>query len=269
MIKLFALHDSDTELRKFGSFEVDFQRAKELNKQGYGIFLTFNDFTGARKKTNLQKINYWACDIDEGSKEEQMQRIKALLFQPTIIVESNKGFHCYWKARNGVIQDYERIANGIAYKLKADKACKDPLRLLRMPNYYHMKNPNKPFLVKVIEKNKNEYTNEEMKFYFSIQKKRLRPIKITGDKSKYFDEKNWESYFKISRICKGNRNNRLYYVVRRCEDLGLSNSETEYIVKSINNKITESLSENEVNQILRGRRIIWANCKNTCCRIQK
>ena len=57
MTHLFALNDGKDKSK--GTFEVDYSRAVELNKEGYGIFCTLNEFEGRRKRENLKKIN---CD---------------------------------------------------------------------------------------------------------------------------------------------------------------------------------------------------------------
>ena len=141
MARLFAIHDYDNKLKRKGAFEIKPEEVQELNKQGYGIYMCVNEFNGARKIENLQKINFWIADLDSGTKLDMINRIEELVLQPSIIVETKKGYHCYWKAENATFENYTEIEKGLIKKLNADKACKDVTRLLRFPTSYHMKNP--------------------------------------------------------------------------------------------------------------------------------
>ena len=111
--------------------EVKESQCSYYNQKKYGVFMTFNTFEGARRlKENLKEICFWACDIDKGTKEEQFQRIKQLILKPNIIVESKNGFHCYWRAKDGTKENYQKIVKGIIKKLGADESAKGSVKFI-------------------------------------------------------------------------------------------------------------------------------------------
>lgn len=266
---IFALHDYDEELKKKGAIDITkhIHNLKRLeddatrgNRKGYGIFWVLNDFEGARKKENLKKINYWFCDIDNGSKEEQLKRIKALLIQPSFVVETKNGYHCYWAVKGSAsIENFERIEEALIRLLDGDVHCKDPLRLLRCPGYYHMKQPAHPFLVDFVEGlgSNKEYTEKQMLDAFCYKKDDTKPLPIPkiyiSNKSDFLDENKWEKIFKISDIYKGNRNGTLTRYTFWLKDEGFSASEIRYVIEGINNKLIDPLPKRELEQLLRSK----------------
>lgn len=268
-MRIFALHDYDEKLKAKGAIEItkqyyDLKRieddAQRGNRKGYGIFWVVNDFEGARKKENLKKINYWFCDIDAGSKEEQKNRIEGLLIPPSFVVETKKGYHCYWAVKgSATLENFERIEEELIKLLDGDTHCKDALRLLRCPYYYHMKTPAHPFLVQIVEGlgSDKEYTEQQMLNWLCRKKENSTPkVKmkyIGGDKSDFLDENKWEKIFKLSEIYKGSRNGTLTRYTFWLKDEGLSAREIDYVIRGINNKLVEPLPERELSQLLRSK----------------
>ena len=254
MVRIFTLHDYDNELKKRGAFEITYQEIKEYNNQGYGIYMTVNDFEGTRKADNLSKINFWYCDMDNGSKESMMLKIKSLALKPSIIVETKKGYHCYWKVEGDATKEnFREIVKGLINKLDGDKACIDVCRLLRFPTSYHMKEPDSPFFVKIIEQNNKGYTEEKMLCAYQLPRPKFKPIKFDGEKKDFLDETKWERIFKISQIGNGNRNATFAKYIFWLKDLNLNNTEISYIINGINQKISEPLDQSEINTLLNSK----------------
>lgn len=129
------------------------------------------------------------------------------------------------------------------------------------------------------------YNEKEMIDYFAIPKKQVQKSNksYTNDKSLFFDETKWDDLFglstgtprrykngdivhdengnvvykkSLSLIGDGNRNNNLARIALWLRDEHLTNQDIAYIVRTINSKyIKPSLSEREVTQILRGKKI--------------
>lgn len=251
--KFYALHDYDESLKKKGAFPVKYEDLEKYNKLGYAIYWTPNDFDGDRKAKNLIKINFWIADIDEGSKEGQMQRIKALALKPSKIIETKKGFHCYWTAEDATIENYKDIECGIIEKLKADKACKDVCRLLRFPNYYHLKDPDNPFLVRCIYNSDEKYKESEMLFTFRLPKQVYNVIHYDGDKQDFVDETKWEQIFKLNMISEGGRNNRFSEIAYCLSKFGFSKDVVMNSLLRMNQKIKRPLDEWEIKTIVNGK----------------
>jgi len=252
--QIYALHDSDPELKKKGAFSIELNDAEKLNKEFYGIFHTPNIFKGARKKENLVNIRFWLADIDDGTKEQQMDLINKAKYKPSLIIETKKGYHCYWNAKDATIENYRVIEQGLIYALNADKGCKDVTRLLRCPNFLHMKDKNNPFMIKIIQKNDEVYREAEMLFGFPIPKPKHERIKYeTNDKSDFLNPDNWDRIFKLNMIGEGSRNNEMCRIIFWLRDLGFCGSDIENAVLEMNNRLSNSLPQHEINFLLKGK----------------
>lgn len=253
MYRCFVLHDYDPELKKRGAFEVKINELEKYNNLGYGCYWCLNDFNGSRQAKNITKINYWIADIDEGTKKEQLDRIHSLLLQPSMVIETKKGYHCYWEAENATIENYRKIELGIIDKLKADRACKDPVRLLRMPYYYHMKDKDNPFLVEIVEDNGKKYTEEKMLYIFELPEKKNNKSNLPKNVD-IFNENKWEDIFHISRITRGCRNNELFKCMMKMKDMGYT-TEISQVLNGINSKLSNPLPQYEIDSMLKGKRL--------------
>lgn len=128
----------------------------------YGVFWTVNAFRdGVRKKDNLESILSWSVDIDIGTKESQREKIKQFL-TPTLVVETKRGYQCYWDALDPSLELYDRIQLGLCDFFGGDKNARDISRILRMPYFYHCKDPSDRFLVTIAHSSTKKYTEKQM-----------------------------------------------------------------------------------------------------------
>lgn len=142
------------------------------NKLPYWIFFSVNPMEiGKRNRDSVKKIQTWICDIDDGDKEKQLELINNAKLKPSLVVESNHGFHLYYLAKDSLTE--EQYENGNRwlknYYWWDAKVCKDTARVLRIPWYYHMK--WEPVLVKYRRdlSSKEVYTMEQMTDWFPNQ----------------------------------------------------------------------------------------------------
>lgn len=128
----------------------------ERNEEGMEIFWAVNSFKGqSRKEENLASLDYLYADMDKLDKEE-MKEIISKGLPPTIIIESKNGFHIYWELKEPLeptpnnLKRYKAIlSNLIVPFYRSDNAAKDAARVLRVPEFYHLKEPSNPFLIKL------------------------------------------------------------------------------------------------------------------------
>ena len=139
----FRLHDSQPS----SMLDIEPREAKFWNSKGWGIFATVQQFNGARRKENLQRIRAWAVDLDEGTKEEQRERIQGSPLMPSSVVETKNGYHVYWYAKDAKAEHYRPLLDRLVEFFRADKNARDLARVLRVPGFYHLKDPSDPFLV--------------------------------------------------------------------------------------------------------------------------
>lgn len=164
MTQLYRLHDSDEELKRKGAVTVASRdEATEWNREGWGIFSTVNDFKGPRRIQNLSRINAWAVDMDEGSKAEMWRKLSTARLVPSKVVETKRGYQAYWNAKDAIASHWNAIVlDRLVPYFGADPNARDLARILREPDFYHMKNPAEPFLVTVVHSRPVSYTEWQM-----------------------------------------------------------------------------------------------------------
>lgn len=166
MSQIYRLHDSDPGAHG-GAKRISIEQAQADNKLGFGIFWTINEFSGARKIENLTKINCWAIDIDEGTKQEMLFKIKSGLV-PSLVVETKRGFHVYFFAKDAKPEHWNSIVlDRLIPFYGADKRARDMARILRMPGFYHMKDPANPFLIEKLFNWNVSYTEKQMAGHYA------------------------------------------------------------------------------------------------------
>lgn len=132
---------------------VSEDEAKVLNKKGFGIFHTVNDFDWTkvskfkgRSVENVTRILFWTAESDHLDKKRQIKKANEFL-PPTVVVESKNSMHFYWQAVDGTLENYKKIQLKLAELFEGDTSLQHPAHTLRAPGYYHWKNPDDPFLV--------------------------------------------------------------------------------------------------------------------------
>ena len=147
-------------------------------------FFTPNGCNGARLKPNLSHINAVFADWDFKPKEgeptgsakpdfKQFMLDLDDLPTPTFVVESGNGWHLYWCLEESIVVDdsnrveltnqVEGIHRFIHTNYGSDSGAMDVLRLMRIPGHEHKKQPEHPFMVRVVIDNSDtKYTLEEL-----------------------------------------------------------------------------------------------------------
>ncbi|SDX04891.1 DNA-primase RepB domain-containing protein [Paenibacillus sp. CF384] len=69
------------------------------------------------------------------------------LIRGAMIVETKNGYHIYWTIRKGSIGWFVPIQRALARKFNSDPKITDLARVMRVPGFYHRKNPASPYLV--------------------------------------------------------------------------------------------------------------------------
>lgn len=254
MSPYYVIHDYNQELKaKYGSKNVPESELADWNARGFGIHYTPNTFEGSRRAENLVKINFWIADIDEGTKQDQMKRINRLPIYPSKIVETKRGYHCYWKAEDATIENYRKIEEGIIRLLGADPQCKDVCHTLRAPGFYHLKDPKNPFLVRVVSD--NCYIGWKEKQMMLAFVKPEKPKRYLGpppsvDVAELLDPDNFEKFYHVSRIGPGNRNSELARITMWLRDAGCDRYNAEKTINEINSIISEPLPQREIKGMI-------------------
>ena len=130
---------------RHGKLEGCFSWLCHMNNSGAGIFVTINRTDGlGRKKANMTGIRaVWQEDDGAGL---------ALPIEPHIEVESSPGkYHRYLLADGGDDwQGFDQVMLSMVREYGSDPNAKDRSRVMRLPGFYHLKDPKRPHLVRVV-----------------------------------------------------------------------------------------------------------------------
>ena len=128
-----------------GTFAEHAETLSELNRQGAGIFVTINETDGnGRRKENIIRIRALWQEADRGDEP-------GLPVEPHIIVESSTGkHHRYVLVDDAPLDEFEPVQERLVRDYGSDPNAKDRSRVLRLPGFYHLKNPEEPHLVRVV-----------------------------------------------------------------------------------------------------------------------
>lgn len=146
---------------KTGSIETISTWLRKHNKDAWGCFFTVNDLDQSldkpRKRTETMLTGIQAIWVEDDNVRDVPRSDWPT--KPNIIVNSSPGkYHYYWLTNIDASDNRKHEWHGIMQTLVNDYGCddnaKDLVRVLRLPGFYHMKNPDKPHMVtfKVIKK---------------------------------------------------------------------------------------------------------------------
>jgi hypothetical protein len=129
-----------------GSLDHLFETLRLLNGKGAGIFVTVNAIkTGAERKiANLEKPRAMWQDDDHGF-------AGSYPLLPSIVVKSSRcKYQRFWVVAGLKPDPHQAIMRRLIQDYGSDPNAYDLVRVLRVPGFLHMKNPEKPFRVELI-----------------------------------------------------------------------------------------------------------------------
>jgi putative DNA primase/helicase len=121
-------------LSKYGTIEETLLRH---NAQNRGIFFVVN--SGGQKDEEITRINAQFVESDEGTFDEQWERISAFPLPPSLVVKTQKSLHCYWLIKSGKVEKFRHIQKQLVAQFNGDPACVNESRVLRLPGFNHCK----------------------------------------------------------------------------------------------------------------------------------
>ena len=117
----------------------------QLNQQGAGVFVTVNATDGQGRKTeNITRVRAVWQEADRGDEP-------ALPIEPHIMVESSQGkYHRYVLVNDAPVEEFAAVEQRLVDDYGSDPNAKDVARVLRLPGFFHQKNPEQPFMVRIV-----------------------------------------------------------------------------------------------------------------------
>jgi len=128
-----------------GSLEQHWQELCRLNAAGAGVFVTVNetDLQG-REKTNIIRVRAVWQEADRGDEP-------TLPCQPHICVESSRGkHHQYVLTDTAQLDEFAAVQLRLVDDYGSDPNAKDLARVLRLPGFFHQKDPTNPQMVTIV-----------------------------------------------------------------------------------------------------------------------
>lgn len=132
-----------------GSLDTLYPELKALNEHGAGVFVAVNAIRdGARRKIeNVSRIRAVFADFDPPKTKASPP---TYVLDPHISVESSPGkTHVYWLCDELTPSEFERTQRGIIAALGSDRAVTDTPRVMRLPGFFHVKDPKTPHYVRM------------------------------------------------------------------------------------------------------------------------
>ena len=135
-------------------------RLQAANEAGCGIYITANtcDDTGKRRAENVTGYTASFIDLDGAP----LPDAPAVAFD--IILETSPGkFHCWWLLQAGTdLALWSDTQARLAAFYGSDPVVHDASRVARCPGFWHLKNPAKPFMVRLQHATTAEFERGEL-----------------------------------------------------------------------------------------------------------
>lgn len=120
-----------------GTLNANLSALINANSQGDGVFIVVND--GGNKGSDITRIRSLFVDFDEP--DDHLDRLKAVPFAPSIILESSPGkHHAYWLIEDCPVEEFTAAQKALIALLNSDKSIHDLPRVMRLPGFWHTKN---------------------------------------------------------------------------------------------------------------------------------
>lgn len=220
---LFQLISEDGQnkppLLRFGTLKDHIRELKKLNSKGYGIFMCINEMKGSKRSASETKaIRALWVEMDNNEKPNELP------IEPSMIVRSKRGEHIYYCINKSVnISKFKSYQTRLINFFNSDPSIKDPARVMRLPGFYHMKDPNDPYLVKIKYVNLKKYDLDEVANSFPVIEDFPKP----KSKSLIGDDSNFSKWVESLPIEEGSnnklggRNRTLLIMIREGLSLGI------------------------------------------------
>ena len=133
----------------YGNIDELAPKLIELNKMGCGVYVAVNEVKPNERRLaeNVTRIRAFFMDKDDGPLTMKPK------LEPTMIVNGARGPHYYYlldqpievKSYNNTL--FSETQKRMAKYFSSDEAISDLPRVMRLPGFYHMKDPKNPIMI--------------------------------------------------------------------------------------------------------------------------
>jgi hypothetical protein len=160
------LNDDKRSARFARDYHADLDRIwRELcfqNERGVGIFVMVNAGDGhGRRAEHVVALRSLFIDDDQGRLAPGDVALTPLA--PSFAVRSKRGFHHYWLLEpTQPLNAFTSAQSALATHFGTDAAVKDLPRVMRVPGFFHVKDPTNPFMVQMVPGTLRRHTISEV-----------------------------------------------------------------------------------------------------------
>ena len=159
---------------------------KRSNENGHGIFIAVNQIDGnERKQKYVAKFRAAFMDVDGKGGYTPLDKL-VLPIKPTIITARDADhYHIYFALKGEVtLEQWTALQRCLIRRYHSDKAMTDSARVLRVPGYQHLKDPDNPMMYYLIQGEKEvRYTFDELAKALGVEAEDYKPCYEKSDNS--------------------------------------------------------------------------------------
>ena len=150
---------------------------EEWQAEGRGVYVVIND--GGDTDADITGCRAFFCEWDDRPKEWQLTAWQELgLPEPTLQVDTGgKSIHCYWVLTDPISPQHWRILQKrLLDHADADRALKNPSRVMRLPGTHHVRaDGTLGELASIVSCSEHTYNVEEIEACLPEPQQELRP----------------------------------------------------------------------------------------------
>ncbi len=132
----------------YGALDAIAGHLSARNRQGAGIFVAVNALVPdkPRRKAHVQRVRAVLLDLDA-----PQDTLPPFPLEPHLVVESSPGrHHVYWLVEGLPVDQFAPLQKSLARRYQGDPVVSDACRVMRLPGFYHRKDPSRPVMARLI-----------------------------------------------------------------------------------------------------------------------
>ncbi len=151
------------------------EKLKKHNAQSRGIFYVVN--YGGQTDDSISRITAQFVEMDEGTFEEQWEKIKRFQLPPSMVIKTRKSLHVYWLMdKFAKVSRFREIQKRLVKHFNGDPVCVNESRVMRLPGFNHCKTDT-PIMVRcVLFHPERVYSQEQLTNVLTGSEREISPV---------------------------------------------------------------------------------------------
>ena len=146
---------------KCAEYRSLYAELKRHNAQNRGIFFVVN--YGGQTDDSITRINAQFVEMDDGTFEEQWQKINAFPMPPSMVIQTRKSLHVYWFVdKNADVTRFRKLQKLLVKWFGGDPACINESRVMRLPGFCHCKTDTPVMVQCVLFRPERIYSQDQL-----------------------------------------------------------------------------------------------------------